>query len=222
MHRDRRWKPSGSSTYSRPRSVSRERPAIPGERLSSAKPGRKGEPMPRICPVRDSSLRVALGVLVGLLLSAGCSSPSVVLLTPGQAATREVLTVGDLVDVVLDDPDGVDTWTIRTNSEQDVVVIRFSGNPALLGVLRIPVLLPGGVLVAQLAPPSDGQFAVALSGRAATWTLELSLAQRGSAPARFRMEVVRPTTATVTGESCADALRARGITAWVVSVAAPP
>jgi hypothetical protein len=178
--------------------------------------------MPRVCLRRGSSLRVAVGVLIGAMFSAGCSSPSVVLLTPGQAATREMLTVGDLVDVVLDDPDGVDTWTIRTSSEQDVVVIRFSGNPALLGVLRIRVLLPGGVLVAQLAPPADGQFAVALSGRAATWTLELSLAQRGAAPASFRMEVVRPTASTVTGGGCADALRARGITAWVVSVAAPP
>jgi hypothetical protein len=178
--------------------------------------------MPTIRPIRSVSLRVAVGILVGAMVSTACSSPSVVLLTPGQAATREVLVVGNLVDVVLDDPDGVDTWTIRTSSEQDVVVIRFSGNPALLGVLRIRVLLPGGVLVAQLAPPADGQFAVALSGREATWTLELSLAERGSAPASFRMEVVRPAASTVTGGGCVDALRARGITAWVVSVAAPP
>jgi hypothetical protein len=157
-----------------------------------------------------------------MILAAGCSSPSVVLLTPGEAATREVLIVGDLVDVVLDDPDGVDTWTTRTSSEQDVVVVRFSGIPTLLGVLRIRVLLPAGVLVAQLAPPAQGQFAVALSGRASTWTLELSLAERGSAPASFRMEVVRPAPSKVTGGGCADALRARGIQAWVVSVATPP
>jgi len=217
----RGWKPSGSSTYSRPRSVSKERPSIPASYREAGRCG-KGDSMPRICPVRGSSLRVAIGILAGLVLSAACSSPSVVLLTPGQAATREVLIVGDLVDVVLDDPNGVDTWTTRTSSEQDVVVIRFSGNPALLGVLRIRVLLPGGVLVADLSPPADGQFAVALSGRAATWTLELSLAERASTPASFRMDVVRPTASTATGGVCADALRARGITAWVMSAAAPP
>jgi hypothetical protein len=134
-----------------------------------------------------------------------------------------VVAPGQEVDLVIDDPDAVDTWSVRTSSDHDVVVVRLSGNPAVMGALSVQVLLPGRVVVGRLEPPRAERFSIALSGRAAQWALELSLRERRSAPVRYRMSVERLSVPGAgVGRSCADALRARGVDAWIASVPSPP
>ncbi len=135
-----------------------------------------------------------------------------------------MIAAGEEVDISIDDPAGVDKWSVRTSSEQDVIVLRISGDPTAIGVLRVRVLQPGGVLVAQLTPLRISPFTIALSGRAATWTVELSLGGRQQpVPVQYRMTVARPSTpGSGVGPACGEALRARGISAWVMSVPGPP
>jgi len=135
-----------------------------------------------------------------------------------------VIAAGQEVDILIDDPAGIDKWSVRTSSEQDVVILRLTGDPTAVGVLRIRMLLPNSVLVAQLTPPRISEFSIALSGRAATWTVELSLGGRQQpVPVQYRMTVARPSTpGSGVGPACGEALRARGISAWVMSVPGPP
>jgi hypothetical protein len=160
--------------------------------------------------IRDH-LRHGAIAMVGLLLlaaGAGCAKPF-----------RDVLAPGDDTHVEIDDPRGVDTWSLRTDSGTDVVVLRLAGS----GVdrLSIQALLPGGIVAAQLAPPRGERFSIALSGRPATWTLRFRLREGESAPVRFRMTIERPSNATG-GPRCADALRAKGIDAWILAIPGPP
>jgi hypothetical protein len=166
--------------------------------------------MPRIrATLRPSSIAVMAMLLVWMV--AGCA----------KSAFRNVLAPGDDTHVEIDDPTGMDTWSVRTGSDTDVVVVRLAEGQADVGALRMRVLLPGGVVVAQLSPPHGKQFSLALSGRPATWTLQFRLAEGQAAPVRFRLVIERP-SASAGGPRCADALRAKGITAWVTSVAEPP
>jgi hypothetical protein len=142
---------------------------------------------------------------------AGCATPSF----------RNVLAPGDDTHVEIDDPTGTDTWSVLTRSETDVVVVRLTEGVKDVGALRIRVLLPGGIVVARLSPPRDQQFSLALSGRAATWTIEFRLGPGEAAPVRYRLIVERPST-SAGGPRCADALRAKGINAWVGSLPGPP
>ena len=153
------------------------------------------------------------GVVVCALLVvafAGCAKPF-----------RNVLAAGDDTRVEIDDPRGTDTWSVLTSSAADVVVLRLTGMGVDVGALRVRVLLPGDVLVAQLSPPRGEQFSIALSGRAATWTLQFGLREGESAPVRYRMVVERPAT-SVGGPRCTDALLAKGINAWIMAVTGPP
>jgi hypothetical protein len=161
--------------------------------------------------IRASLRPHAVACLVLALAVAGC----------GQTAFRNVLAAGDDTRVEIDDPRGVDAWSVLTSSESDVIVIRLAGSGVDVGALRIQVLLPGGTVVAQLNPPRGEQFSIALSGRPATWTLQFRLAKGESVPVRYRMVIERPSTATG-GPRCADALRARGINAWVRAIPGPP
>jgi hypothetical protein len=166
--------------------------------------------MPRL----RARFRLAIVAAVGTLLAwsvAGCAKPSF----------RNVLAPGDDTHVEIDDPRGVDAWSVLTSSETDVVVVRLTGAGVDVGALRLRVLLPGGVVVAQLSPPRGEQFSIALSGRAATWTLQFTLGEGEAAPVRYRMMVERPST-SLGGPRCADALRAKGISAWIVSAPGPP
>jgi hypothetical protein len=156
------------------------------------------------------------GALAWMLLAlvtavAGCST----------SGFRNVLAAGDDTHVEIDDPRGVDAWSVLTRSDAEVVVVRLSGAGVDVGALRAQVLLPGGAVVARLSPPRGEQFAIALSGRAATWTLKFRLGEGESAPVRYRMVVERPSTAAG-GPRCADRLRAMGINAWILSVPGPP
>jgi len=158
-----------------------------------------------------ATLRPAVIALVGTLVAwavIGCS----------EAPFRNMLVAGDDTRVEIDDPRGFDSWSVLTNSETDVVVVRLSGTGDV-GALHLQVLLPGGVVVARLSPARGQQFALALSGRAATWTLQFRLAEGESAPVRYRLTIERPGTA-VGGPRCADALHAKGINAWILSAPA--
>jgi hypothetical protein len=166
--------------------------------------------MPRI----RAKLRPDAVAVVGTLLAwavIGCSTPSF----------RNMLAPGDDTHVEINDPHGVDTWSVLTSSDTDVVVVRVTGSGVDVGALRLQILLPGGVVVARLSPPRGEQFSLALSGRPATWTLQWRLREGESAPVRYRMTIERPSSA-VGGPRCADALRAKGINSWVVSVPTPP
>lgn len=165
-------------------------------------------------PARHRLRALVLTALVLATTAAGCAKSTLV---------RDVLGPGQEVAIQIDAADGVDTWSVRTASEQDVVVLRLTGEPVAVGWLKIRVLLPGGVVAAEILPPPGGPFAFALSGRAAEWTIELRLAERGSAPVSYAMAVGRPSAAASGARSaCADALRALGVNAWVVSVARLP
>jgi hypothetical protein len=133
-----------------------------------------------------------------------------------------MLAAGDDTHVEINAPDGLDTWSVLTSSDVDVVVVRLTGLGVDVGALRARVLLPGGVVVAQLRPPRGGQFSIALSGRQATWTLEFRLAEGESAPVRYRMVIERPSALGSGGTRCADVLRARGVNAWVSAISGPP
>jgi hypothetical protein len=159
-------------------------------------------------------LRPPVVAVVGALVVwavAGCAT------TP----FRNVLAAGDDTHVEIDDPRGVDTWSVLTSSETDVVVVRLTGGGVDVGALRLQVLLPGGVVVARLSPPRGEQFSIAFSGRPATWILRFRLGEGEAAPVRYRMVIERPST-SVGGPRCADALRAKGINAWIVSIPGPP
>ncbi len=154
------------------------------------------------------------GLILGAVLWAGggCAGAS---LTPG------VLTPGQDVEVRILDPDAVETWTVRTSADDEAVVLRIKGNPVEIGMLRLRTALPGDVVVARLEAEPAPEFAVALSGRSADWKVDFRLGPQGSAPVRYRMFVERASAAAAGGArtSCRDALRARGVSAWVVSVA---
>jgi len=168
--------------------------------------------MPTLRPTGRSGAIAVISILLAAL-ALGCAKP----------AFRDVIGADDDVRVAIDDPTGVDTWAVRTASDADVVVLRISGDSADVGALQTRVLLPGGLVVAELILPKGHQFSIALSGRAAVWTTEFRVRQPESAPVSYRLQVVRPLAAGPgAGPSCADALRARGIGAWVVSVAEPP
>lgn len=168
--------------------------------------------MPRLHAKHRSGALAVAGVLLALTVLS-CAKP----------AFRDVIGAGDDVRVTIDDPDAVDVWAVRTTSDADVAVVQLSGDQVDVGALRIRVLLPGGVVVALLSPPRGNQFSIALSGRPAIWTVEFRLGERESAPVRYRMQVVRPSSPGAGALSaCADALRARGIGAWAVSVSGPP
>jgi len=166
--------------------------------------------MPRIRATLQPSAIALTGILLAWTVC-GCAKP----------AFRNVLAPGDDTHVEIDDPTGVDTWSVLTRSEADVAVVRLTEGTADVGAVTIRVLLPGGVVVAQLSPPRGQQFSLALSGRPATWTLQFRLAEGQAARVRYRLVIERP-SASVGGPRCADALRAKGITAWVTSVARPP
>jgi hypothetical protein len=165
--------------------------------------------MPGIRATLPTALACMLIALAAAV--AGCST----------SGFRNVLAPGDDTHVEIDDPRGVDTWSVVTRSDADVVVVRLTGSGVDVGALRAQVLLPGGAVVARLNPPRGEQFSIALSGRAATWTLAFRLGEGESAPVRYRMVVERPATAGG-GPRCADRLRAKGINAWILSVPGPP
>jgi len=136
---------------------------------------------------------------------------------------RDLLASGELVDVSIDDPAGVDRWNVRTSSEREPTLVRLSGDPQILGALRVRILLPGDVVVAELAPTQVSAYTIALSGRAATWTIEMGLTARRPVPVQYQLAVAQPSTpAGGVGPACGDALRARGINAWVIAPAGPP
>jgi hypothetical protein len=166
-------------------------------------------------PAGARSLVAALAVLASLLASAaGCARSPLV---------RDLVAAGEQVDVSIDDPAGIDRWTVRTSSEQEPTILRLSGDPAVIGALHVRVLLPGDVVVAQLAPARVPAYSIALSGRAATWTVEMSLAARRPVPVQYQLAVAQPSTpAAGVGPACGDALRARGISAWVIAPPGPP
>ena len=156
---------------------------------------------------------LAVGGILLAVAALGCA----------KAPFRDVINAGDDVRVAIDDPDGVDTWAVRTTSDADVVVVRLSGDSVDVRALMMRVLLPGGVVVAELSPPRGNQFSMALSGRPAVWTIEFRIREPESAPVHYRMQIGRPSPAGPGGgATCADALGARGIVAWTVSVSAPP
>jgi hypothetical protein len=162
---------------------------------------------------RRPSLCLAGGAVLAIALAgpmSGCAKPSPV---------PDVLTQGQEVWTRIDDPHAVDPWSVRTSSERDVAVLRLAGKPDEIGMLRVQVLLAGGVVVARLDLPKTDRFSIALSGRGAQWAVEFSLAERGSGPVRYSIAVGRPATPPA-GERapCAEALGARGIDAWIVSV----
>jgi len=162
--------------------------------------------------MRRSSILAMAGVLVAASVF-GCAKPPF----------RDVIGAGDDVRIDIDDPDAVDVWAVRTTSDTEVVVARISGDRFDVGALRLRLLLPGGVVVAQLSPPRGNQFSIALSGRPAIWTLESRLGERESAPVHYRLQVVRPSLpAAGVGSACSDVLRARGLNAWAVSVPEAP
>ena len=160
--------------------------------------------------------RLAVLTVVGTFFTvalAGCGKP---------APFRNMLAAGDDTHVEIDTPDGVDTWSVVTSSDVDVIVVRLTGLGADVGALSPRVLLPGGVVVAQLSPPRGGQYSIALSGRQATWTLEFRLAEGEAAPVHYRMVIERPSALGSGATRCADVLRARGVNAWVSAIPGPP
>src|SRR5262247_1507797 len=96
--------------------------------------------MPRFPATLWASMVVC--ALFGVTL-AGCASKPF----------RNVVAVGDDTRVEIDDPRGIDTWSVLTSSPTDVVVLRLTGMGVDVGALRVRVLLPGDVVVAQLSPP---------------------------------------------------------------------
>src|SRR5262249_19045595 len=137
---------------------------------------------------------------------------------------RNVLAAGDDTHVEIDAPDGVDTWSVATTSDGDVVVVRLIGLGVDVGAMRARVLLPGSVVVGELHPPRGGEFSIALSGRQATWTPGFRLADGASPPIRYRMVIERPSVPAPgsSGTRCADVLRARGVNAWIAAISGPP
>ena len=180
--------------------------------MSSSQHREKGSNsiMPRMSPTRRRAALAVAGIVLAVT-ALGCA----------KAPFRDVINAGDDVRVAIDDPDGVDSWAVRTTSDADVVVVRLSGDR--VDALMMRVLLPGGVVVAELSPPRGTQFSMALSGRPAVWTMEFRIREPESAPVHYRMQIVRPSPAGPGGgAACVDALGARGIVAWAVSVSAPP
>jgi hypothetical protein len=167
--------------------------------------------MLRFASTRQSAVVTVFAALFALAL-VGCSKP----------AFRNMLAPGDDTHVEIDAVDGVDTWSVVTKSDVDVIVVRLIGLGADVGAMRARVLLPGGVVVAVLSPPPGGQFSIALSGRQATWTLEFGLAEGQSPPVRYRMVIERPSAVGSAATRCADVLRARGVNAWVSAISGPP
>ncbi|HXJ78859.1 MAG TPA: hypothetical protein VMS64_09280 [Candidatus Methylomirabilis sp.] len=159
--------------------------------------------------------KVRLGAAAAAMLLA------VVVAGCAKSSFRNVLAVGDDTHVEIDDPRGFDTWSVLTSSETDVVLLHLTGMGVDVGALKIRVLLDAGMVVAQLSPPRGQEVSIALSGRPATWTLQFGLREGEAAPVRYRMVVERPSTATG-GPRCEDALRAKGINAWVLSIPGPP
>ena len=168
--------------------------------------------MPRFGASRRLAVLTVVGTLVAMTLAA-CSKP---------APFRNMLAPGDDTHVEINAPDGVDTWSVATSSDVDVVVVRLIGLGADVGAVRPRVLLPGAVVVAQLSPPRGGQYSIALSGRQGTWTLEFRLAQGEVAPVHYRMVIERPSALGSGATRCADVLRARGVNVWVSAIPGPP
>lgn len=157
-----------------------------------------------------------VGVFGAFFLTAlaGCSKP---------APFRDMLKAGDDTHVEIDAFDGVDTWSVATSSDVDVVVVRLEGLGADVGSMRARVLLPGGVVVGDVNPPKGGgPFSIALSGRPATWTLEFRLAEGARPPVRYRMVIGQPPALGSGGTRCTDVLRGRGVNAWVSAISGPP